>query len=370
MTKSIPDFLAEQYEYALSKVASGDQIQTTLSQTEQDLLATIIRYSESAKGVLTVFVTSLAYKIFHPEQDIRNHQDSIVGGYSGRTFDSRHITPFLKSHKFPAMAESGWLTRSLEQKVPYDLAYTGAISPAQLKTAFLTLLDNVENNADCLAYLNYVLQGLVIKRNQQQIDLAKPTALSISSILNLLEQHFNSSYAAEGASRLPVLAFYAIYQCLLNETKRFEGKKLLPLESHTSADVRSGRIGDIELLDEQGRVFEAIEVKHGIAISLQLVLDAYTKFQTTAVNRYYILSTAQHPKGKEWDDIQAEIQRIKNVHGCQLIVNGIMPSLKYYLRLLNNSFEFIECYVNLLENDAALKFEHKAKWNLLISDLT
>lgn len=369
MKLTVPDFLAEQYSHALAQVASGAKIQTTLSAEEQASLDIILQYSESAKGVLTVFITSLVYKKFNPEQDIRNHQEGIAGGYSGRTFDTRYITPFLKSCKFPAMAESGWLTRSLEQKVPYNADYTGAISPAKLKTAFLFLLENLQNNGNCLAYLSYVLQGLVIKRNSQQIDLAKPAALPINSILNLLAAHFNSSYAADGASRLPVLAFYAIYQCLLKETKRFEGKKLLPLESHTSADVRSGRIGDIELLDEQSRVFEAVEVKHGIAISLQLVLDAHAKFQTTAVKRYYILSTAEYPKGKAWDDIEAEIQRIKNTHGCQLIVNGIMPTLKYYLRLLDDTFEFVECYVNLLENDAALKFEHKAKWNYLISEL-
>ena len=67
--------------------------------------------------------------------------------------------------------------------------------------------------------------------------------------------------------------------------------------------------------------------------------------------------------------IDAEIQRIKNVHGCQLIVNGIMPTLKYYLRLLDNTFEFIDNYVNLLEADNALKFEHKERWNLLISEM-
>lgn len=369
MTQSIVDFLAAQYDNALSQVASGEQIQTALSPSEQEQLATILKYSESQKGVLTVFLTSVIYKILHPEQDIRNHQVGLEDGYSGRTFDTEYITPFLKSCKFPAMAESGWLTRSLEQKVPYTLTYTGSIAVRQLKTAFLGLLDNVQIGADCYAYLSYILQGLVIKRNQQQIDLAKPTALSISSILGLLEQHFNASYTADGASRLPVLAFYAIYQCLLKEAKRFDGKTLLPLESHTSADRRSGRIGDIELIDAQGRVFEAVEVKHGIAITLQLVRDAYAKFQTTAVNRYYILSTAPYPEGKEWDAIQAEIQRIKNIHGCQLIVNGIMPSLKYYLRLLDNTFEFTECYVNLLEGDNALKFEHKAKWNILISEL-
>lgn len=364
------DFLKEQFDYAMSIVVSNDTIKVDLNEVEQVLLNTILQCSESAKGVLTVFITSVVYKILNPEQDIRNHQDSIPNGYSGRTFDSKYITPFLKQCKFPAMAESGWLTRSLEQKSPYDLNYPGAIKPDVLKATFLTLLNNIENGADATAYLSYLLQGLIIKRNQHTIDLAKPTTLSIHSILDILEHHFNASYKAEGASRLPVLAFYAIYECLINETKRFENKQLLPIESHTSADARSGRIGDIEIIDENKRSFEALEIKHKIPISLQLVQDAYAKLQTTAVNRYYILSTAPQPNNEEWSKIQAEIKRIKNVHGCQLIVNGIMPSLKYYLRLLNNTFEFVDRYVNLLENDAALKFEHKEKWNHIISELS
>jgi DNA (cytosine-5)-methyltransferase 1 len=143
----------------------------------------------------------------------------------------------------------------------------------------------------------------------------------------------------------------------------------LPIESHTSADSRSGKIGDIDIIDENDRAFEAVEVKHGIVITLQLVQDAYSKFKTAPVNRYYILSTANYPDKVEWDKIQDEIQKIKNVHGCQLIVNGIMPSLKYYLRLLNNTFEFVNNYVTLIENDTALKFEHKENWNRLISEM-
>jgi DNA (cytosine-5)-methyltransferase 1 len=203
---------------------------------------------------------------------------------------------------------------------------------------------------------------------ENEIEFQRPYALSCNELADLLDKHFNGSYKAEGASRLPVLAIYASYQCLINEAKRFENKKLLPIESHTSSDKSSGRIGDIDILDEKLRAFEAVEVKHGIAITLQLVQDAYTKFQTTSVDRYYILSTA-YPDKEEYLKIEAEIQRIKNVHGCQLIVNGIMPTLKYYLRLLTNTFEFIDNYVNLLEADKALKFEHKERWNKLISEM-
>jgi DNA (cytosine-5)-methyltransferase 1 len=200
------------------------------------------------------------------------------------------------------------------------------------------------------------------------IELARPNALSCNQISDLLNSHLNSVYKSEGTSRLPVLAIYAAYKCLINETKRFEKKKLLPIESHTSSDKSSGRIGDIDIIDEKKRAFEAVEVKHDIPITLQLVKDAYSKFQTTPVDRYYILSTALINEN-ELKKIEVEIEKIKNVHGCQLIVNGLMPTVKYYLRLLTNTFEFIENYVNLLEDDKALKFEHKERWNKLISEM-
>lgn len=366
--KTPTEFLTDLYNKAMSVVGSSEKNVSDLKPKEQELLNVVLQYSEQAKAVLTVLITSLVYKSLHPEQDIRKHQASIAGGYSGRTFDSKNITPFMKAHKFPSMAESGWLTRALEQKVPYDKNYSGAITPKELKPVFLTILDNIEKGADSKKYLSFLIQGLIIKRNKQTIDLAKPTTLSISTILDLLDKHFNGSYKAEGASRLPVLAIYAAYECLIHEAKRFDKKQLLTIESHTSSDKSSGRVGDIDIIDEKKRVFEAVEVKHGISITLQLVQDAFEKFKTTPIDRYYILSTAS-PDKDEYKKIEAEIQRIKNVHGCQLIVNGIMPTIKYYLRLLDKTSEFIENYVNLIEADKSLKFEHKERWNNLISEM-
>lgn len=361
------EYLEHIHSATMILVGSDDFIKSGIDGNERVYLDEILDKSESSKGVLTVLLTSLVYKIFHPEQDIRKHQSSIAEGYSGRTFDSKYITPFLKSVRFPSMAESGWLTRSLEQKVPYDKNYSGAIQPNSLKMAFLSILEYVEEDADCEAYLNYLFQGLIIKRNKQTIELAKPIDLPVELIIKVLVSHFNGNYIAEGASRLPTLALYAVYQCLMNETKRFENKKLQAIESHTSADARSGRIGDIDIIDANGRPFEAVEVKYGIPISLQLVRDAFQKFVTTQVSRYYLLSTADVNE-PDRDAIQQEIERIRNVHGCQVIVNGVIKSLKYYLRLLSNTSEFIHNYVTLLENDTALKFEHKKRWNELIAD--
>lgn len=363
------EFLSRMYSESLSLVGSGSEIVTEIEGESLGALKTIISKSESSKGVMTVMLTSLCYKCLNPDQDVRNHQTSILGGYSGRTFDSNYITPFLKSQNFPAMAESGWLTRSLEQKKPYDSDYPGAINPSALKVAFLKLLDEVENGADPERFLKVLIQGLILQRNAQIIDLAKPTALPISTILTVLDQHFHGTYLADGASRLPVLAIYAAYECLIREVRRFEGKVLLPIANHTSSDVRGGRIGDVEVSDPNGRPFEAVEVKHRIPITLGLVRDARSKFQATPVDRFYLLSTVETTP-QEMSLIAAEAQKIKNTHGCQVIVNGIMPTIKYYLRLLDDPYEFIECYVNLLENDTSIKFEHKKRWNELIGDLS
>lgn len=71
--------------------------------------------------------------------------------------------------------------------------------------------------------------------------------------------------------------------------------------------------------------------------------------------------------GADWDAIEEEIQRISQIHGCQVIVNGVYTTLKYYLRLLKDPAEFIDRYVELLESDETIKFQHKTVWNDIIS---
>ncbi|MCY7357547.1 MAG: hypothetical protein LH609_08760, partial [Rudanella sp.] len=221
---------------------------------------------------------------------------------------------------------------------------------------------------DCILCLEYLFQGLLIRRNAHIINLAKPVNLPISRIISLLQNHFDGVYHAEGASRLPVLALYAIYQCLISENRRYENKILLSIESHTSADRRSGRIGDIDITDATNKPFEAVEVKHGISITAQLIEDAYEKFSTTQVQLYYLLSTA-YIADKDRKAVNQAIERIKNIHGCHVIANGLVATLTYYMRLLTDPSQFIEKYVNLVEVDGALKFEHKKRWNELVASL-
>ena len=92
-----------------------------------DFLKNITNNIDRNKGVYTVLITLMVYKLLHPEQDVRYFQNKMKGGFSGRTIDAKFITPTLKELGLPSMAESGWLTRSLEQPYPYTLKYEGEI---------------------------------------------------------------------------------------------------------------------------------------------------------------------------------------------------------------------------------------------------
>ncbi len=361
------DIISKIYDQALSKISSNDT-SVKLASEILEKIENLVDNSEKNKAVITVIITLLSHKIYNPTQDIRYHQSKMENGFSGRTIDKAEITPFLKKVSFPAMAESGWLTRSLEQAHPYTLNYPGAITPAKVKTQFLEIIDCVqEKNVSAEDVLLYFFILLIKQRDSLNIELAKPHSLSIANIIKVLEKHFTYKYSGSGASRLPTLAIYAAYQCMMSQVTRYRGKVLCPLESHNSADKQSGRIGDVDINNENGSAFEGVEIKHEIQITKQLVADAYEKFKVHNTDRYYLLTTANMDSA-DWDSIEKEIQRIGQIHGCQVIVNGVYTTLKYYLRLVEDPAEFIDHYVELLKNDDSIKFQHKTVWNDIISE--
>lgn len=339
-----------------------------ISNEEKNALDIVLEYCEQRKAVLTVLITSLCHKIVNPKQDIRLHQSNLKKGYSGRTLDMKFITPFMKDKKFPAMVESGWLTRSFEQNSPYNLKYKGKITPPKLKQAFLLLVDSIENkHALADDYLTYLLQNLILLRESNHVEIIRieeKSKFSIKQIVHMLEEYFERS-SIVGTARLPVLAIYSVYECMIDELKRFEGKKLLPLGSHTSADFRSGDIGDVEVIDEKEIPFEGVEVKYGKPITAQMVIDAFEKFKKYPTNRYYLLSTAIS-SDDEIKKITKVIEMISEEHGCQVIVNGIFDSLKYYLRLLENADKFLGKYADNLSKDLVIKATQKRLWNEII----
>jgi DNA (cytosine-5)-methyltransferase 1 len=341
----------------------------------KDIPANQIRYINSIgekvysqKGVYTVLVTLIVHKILHSDQDIRYHQSNMKNGFSGRTIDTQFITPTLKELDLPSMAESGWLTRSLEQPYPYTLEYNGHISDKEVREAFLNIIDFVQKYPKkAKDVLRTLLNKVIILRNKNKVKivvLKDADKFSIENIIDCLNEHFSFNYKIAGGSKLPVLAFYAVYQLLIKELKRFDRCLLSPLGSHTACDRTSFAAGDIQIFKEK-KLIEALEIKLGRDIDKTVVRIAAEKIIKHNPQRYYILSS----KGileKDREEIRDIVLGIKENHGCLIIINGLIASLKYYLRLVSSTEGFIKAYSNLVGTDTELKKIHKEKWNEIL----
>ncbi|MBQ6944274.1 MAG: DNA (cytosine-5-)-methyltransferase [Ruminococcus sp.] len=364
-------FLEEMYNEA-EKIKNIDNIGLDCSQVR--MVKTIVDKEETFKGVFTVLLTSLVYKCLYPEQDVRKHQANMSGGYSGRSFDTKYVTPFMKQKRFlGAMKESGWLTRSLEQNLPYTLDFPGKIQNKEVKNAFLNILNDIEEkNANPQKYVLAIMSYSIKCKNDKSVILVNPiekeTTITIDEIMTLLNKHFYFNYKSRGASILPVVALYSVYQCIVEELKRFEGKSLDKLASHNSCDKSSGETGDIVVRkSEDNTIYEVVEVKFDIPIDSIMIDDAYKKISEKPVQRYYLLSTVSIDENEK-SAIDKTINKIREEHGCQIIVNGIFPTIKYYLRLIDNTDLFIERYVKNLNENTEINFEHKIAWNEICNE--
>lgn len=260
------------------------------------------------------------------------------------------------------------MTRSLEQPYPYTLDYKGEISGESMKEAFLKVIDVFQNDPTITEnMLRMILNKAILFKENNLIEIRKLDSadeITITAIIELLKKHFAEKYSTSGGSKLPVLAFYAIYKLLILEVDRFKGCKLKPLGSHTASDRTSKSAGDIQVIKD-GRVFEVAEIKLDRPIDVNMVRIAYEKIIRFSSERYYILSDMEVLE-KDQLEINELILEIKEKHGCQLIINGILPTLKYYLRLISNPKSFFNEYIELVEDDAELKTIHKTKLKSLL----
>ena len=84
-----------------------------------------------------------------------------------------------------------------------------------------------------------------------------------------------------------------------------------------------------------------------------------------------VVNRQSTPNVEDVDSVNELVSEIHRQHGCEVIVNGILPSLKYYLRLLINSQLFLENYSKNLQLDfqqkAEIKETHLRYWETLLN---
>ncbi len=108
-----PDQILEKY-YRIAfdefKKDNGQSFLNNLDNNQKDWLFVISSKAESFRAIITTLTTSLVKKIENPEQDVRYHRNGLEGGYSGRTYDTKFVTPFFKKH-FPTPSFQSGISR-------------------------------------------------------------------------------------------------------------------------------------------------------------------------------------------------------------------------------------------------------------------
>jgi len=360
------------------KIAENLIIDNISDNIKKDVDA-VVKKIESNKSLVSATVTSLIKKISCPKQNIRLHRVDFPGGYSARVLDTKITAPFFKSN-FPKYAnkESAFLTLATREQIRWTKkeGENLKIRDKELKNSFLNIFEQIEiNKIDPRQYLEYLLFRLInlsktdkilFKAIKSQNSNSK-RILSINLIITMLLEHFK----CRSSSRLPVVAMYSIYEILLNRVERYKDKRLIPLQVHTSSDKHS--FGDIEVYYTKTNIpFEILEVKHNIPIDEYLIFDIVQKIKNANIDRYYILTTFKNifNNKNEEKKVLESILKFKKLHNIDIIANGIITSLKYYLRFIDKYDDFLKNYTKNLVNDSKKSTEirtfHLAKWDSIV----
>jgi len=324
------------------------------------------------KSLVSALTTGLIKKILDPNQDVRYHRIDFPQGYSARSLDTRVTVPFFKQH-FPKYAnkESAFLTLATRERIPWTLeeGKSMKIRNKEVKNCFLYIFDKIENGSDPKEILMYLFSKLQELTSQQQLifdealnEIDLSSILNINIVLEMLKNHFSMPYS----SRLPVIAIYSVYQELFKQLKRYEDKILSPLNVQTSSDKHG--FGDVQIWNNDRTPFEMIEIKHKIPIDRNMIFDIVKKVQGTSIRKYYILTTSEENFLSDIEEkyINAFILKIKKDFGLEIIANGIIFTLKYYLRFIDDYNQFILTYTGNLINDAKnsteITEEHISFW--------
>lgn len=342
-----------------------------LGKTVADSLETIVNNFGQNKYLYSILITSLVEKLVHPNQDIRYAQDGLPGGYSNRSKDAVHVTPFLKRHGLTSCAASGAESgRNFERPYPYTLNFDAKPKGKGNREAFLGIIHAVQVEGIDPFPCIVLLMALDLRNKQKAVfQYPQPQGLTIQQIFDAVIEHHQKAQG-QGRSRLPVLAIQAIYQCLVVELSRYQDTTLRnPPNRHTAND-KEGWIGDIQIDRLDGTPFEGLEVKSGIKITADMVRALPEKFAGQAVERYYILSTSDPYIAKnEFDEVMQTVEQVRQSTGCQVIVNGLNQSLRYYLRLISDTNKFSINYTEQIQTDLDVKDEHREVWAQILANL-
>ena len=360
MGKTPSDILESAYRKA---VGLGDKPFISDSDIAQDI-ENIARNTSNRACARFLIACTLA-KVDDPSVDIRKPYTEIgdKDAFSGRTYDERYVTDFVRKYKLPCNQTTAFLTPAFRNRNIVLIKSVNLVGrPPSVYKATLEVLDAVHsgkvNANDVLVEL---LRWLIVVRDEKEQRMksllsslkasSDEDALSAEKIVALIEQHMN----LKRSSRLPVLVVAAAYQAAQSKL----GERVLPLQSHNAADKQSGSLGDVEITlvnDEQ--IVTSYEMKTR-KVSKEDVSHALDKIAASGIrpDNYIFITTKPIS-----EDVQEYAKSLYDETGVEFVVLDCVGFLRHFLHIFYRiRMVFLEKYQELLlaEPDSAVSGELK-----------
>jgi DNA adenine methylase len=215
---------------------------------------------------LRVLLSLLLAKKLNPEVNLLypvSNVEEISGAFSGRAIDENCVQILVEQFKLPLNPTTGFLTpsfRTLSLPIPEKLGDVIG-KYRQVYNAFSSIIHKVQSGElDAEEVLVALLQKLIhLKREREEKIKEKLQSasgeldLSAEDIVEIVERLLT----LPRASRIPVLVVAALHITI----EKCLGQKVRPLESHRAADSKTGSLGDIELVADDGSVVRVYEIK-------------------------------------------------------------------------------------------------------------
>lgn len=133
------------------------------------------------------------------------------------------------------------------------------------------------------------------------------------------------------------------------DSDRYQDKFLLPLRGPEGLTHGFVGVGGIALSDKNGGLFECIQIV-GVLLTPALIKEAFLKVSHHTPRRFCLLTTAS-----VYNDHREALRRtcdsLYQTSGCEVIVDGLMPTLDYGIRLLPEAAHFLAAYSKALRED-------------------
>jgi DNA (cytosine-5)-methyltransferase 1 len=186
---------------------------------------------------------------------------------------------------------------------------------------------------------------------------------SILKIVDGLDRYISARKASEKPF-LAALAMFAVYRLMTSRVRRYQQTQVTPLNFCHTGGV------SLQILTKDGCCLETAYIIKGTILSLGIVKSLYQQIKQTCPQRCLVLSVHEPcpTDSQSWF-----LEQFQQNSDCEVMIDGVVPSLKYYLRLLDHPEGFLTEYRQCLEAEfqrsSGIKKEHLQTWHEIVSSL-